>query len=349
MAKDNSSSEYLLNIERVEQSIIQALFKNGNVVIPDFGHLELKSLGDRRTVLFKSIKNNNLYAQLMSMLDENDSNDLSTVISNFLKEGKEVNLPQLGLFRPTKRENDDIHISFIPSLSLRNLLNEGKEKGKEIEAKVESVQKEVSDIQKDIAFPVVEDEMQKDGKISDKINVPENVTKPVAVEPNKNGDTEQKRKTYSPYVPKPQPKVGETIVPQDDGDKKTKTKSINNLFFFIIALIVIAVVVLTTIYSLSDKKADEHKGLTLPSESVSLPTLSEQHYGHPAFWIYIYMANTDKLSSPVNIPKNVSLVIPDLESEYGIDATDSVEIQKANSLADSVLKEKIITNKNNNK
>ena len=62
------------------------------------------------------------------------------------------------------------------------------------------------------------------------------------------------------------------------------------------------------------------------------------HYGHSAFWVYIYEENKDKLSSPINIPKNISLVIPDLQTEYDVDVTDSMEIQRANILVDIVLR-----------
>jgi len=82
------------------------------------------------------------------------------------------------------------------------------------------------------------------------------------------------------------------------------------------------------------------------SEFISLPALSEQHYGHPAFWVYIYEANLDKIASPANIPKNTSLVIPDLKSEYDIDVTDSKEIQRANILSDIILKKNSIERDN---
>jgi len=107
----------------------------------------------------------------------------------------------------------------------------------------------------------------------------------------------------------------------------------------IVAVIIIAVVIISAIYNQSNKKIDDQD--SLDKSSIDLPTLAGHHYGNTAFWIYIYEANSDKLDSPVNIPSDVSLIIPDLKSEYGVDITDSMEIKRARGLAEILLKKEI--------
>ena len=114
------------NVEVVELFIIETLLKKRKIVVPDFGYLELISLEDRFTVLFKSSDDNSSsYQQIMSeSVGENDINKLYSLISVPLKEGETVNLPQIGNFRPVKDEHGKIRVSFVPSIYLRKILKE---------------------------------------------------------------------------------------------------------------------------------------------------------------------------------------------------------------------------------
>ncbi|GHV30700.1 hypothetical protein FACS1894177_03740 [Bacteroidia bacterium] len=56
------------------------------------------------------------------------------------------------------------------------------------------------------------------------------------------------------------------------------------------------------------------------------------------FWVYIYEANRDKISSPVNIPTGTDLRLPDLWEDYKVDVMDSMEIKRAGILSDRMLK-----------
>lgn len=54
-------------------------------------------------------------------------------------------------------------------------------------------------------------------------------------------------------------------------------------------------------------------------------------YGNKRFWIYIYMANRTIIKNPDNIPIGTKLRLPPAQ-EYGINATDTLSLQRADSL-----------------
>ena len=342
MVRGNSMNEHT-NVEAVELFITESLLKGERVVIPDFGHLEIKSLGERRTVLYKSADSSDSFLRIMSAAGEKEkknTNALYTIISIPLKEEKTVNLPQIGVFRPAKRETGEIHVSFILSSYLRKLLNseEGKkEEVKETKGKTEKIP-DTHDSKNE-----KQETLKKDEIPESKTPVPETGGKSEPTVTVKNNDT--KRTTTPPFNKQKQPAnkgVNQSVVKKEENNipEKKRLKSISGILLSIVAVIVLILIVVSTIHSRNKEKSGEQVMITLPSESINLPTLAELHYGHPAFWIYIYEANLDKLNSPINISKNISLVIPDLKAEYDVDVTDSLEIQRANILADIVLKEK---------
>ncbi len=54
-------------------------------------------------------------------------------------------------------------------------------------------------------------------------------------------------------------------------------------------------------------------------------------YGNKRFWIYIYLANRSVIKDPNNVPLGSRLRLPSAQ-EYGINAADSLSVQKADSL-----------------
>ncbi len=64
---------------------------------------------------------------------------------------------------------------------------------------------------------------------------------------------------------------------------------------------------------------------------VFLTTLSLRHYGHKAFWVYIYEENKSIIKNPDQIPIGTEVVIPEA-SKYGINAKDSASIERAKAL-----------------
>ena len=65
---------------------------------------------------------------------------------------------------------------------------------------------------------------------------------------------------------------------------------------------------------------------------VFLTSLSLKHYGHKAFWVYIYMENKDIIKNPDNVPAGTVVKIPPTE-KYGIDIADTDAINKALDIA----------------
>lgn len=202
MTKDSSTSKYA-NIERVEMLIREALLKKGNIVIPDFGYLELINLVDRYAVLFKSA-NSKFYLQMVSAEEKDeDTNALYEVISNPLKDEKVVNLPKIGIFRPIIHENGKIHVLFTLSSSLRKLINEnqGKEGKNEIKIKKIEAKDKISGSQNSITIPVNKNESKK--KILDKIRLEESDEKSgMSGFKGNNNDRIFKQKSYLPYMSK---------------------------------------------------------------------------------------------------------------------------------------------------
>ena len=61
---------------------------------------------------------------------------------------------------------------------------------------------------------------------------------------------------------------------------------------------------------------------------VFLTNVSYRHYGHKAFWVYIYEENSHIIANPDNVPVGTVVVIPPAE-KYGIDATDTTAVNLA--------------------
>lgn len=68
---------------------------------------------------------------------------------------------------------------------------------------------------------------------------------------------------------------------------------------------------------------------------VFLTSMSLRHYGHKAFWVYIYEENKNIISNPDLIPVGTVVVIPPPE-KYGISPSDTVSINKALTIADEI-------------
>ncbi|MCL2651815.1 MAG: hypothetical protein FWD60_12455 [Candidatus Azobacteroides sp.] len=354
MAKSNSMLGNTNKEGSVELFILDALLRGGgNVVIPDIGHLELKTLGERRTVLFKSEDSNDSFLRIVPATgDEKEKRGMDALYNNVsipLKEGKIVNLPQVGVFTPRKRENGDTFISFMLSSSLRNLLNTEGETKKDVKD-----EEFASEIKETLNNQENKDEPKPDGIIIPKTDEVEKAgawkSERVSLLPNndksKDNNISSKIKHESSFSTR-RTQVVETV--QEEAGKKPRSRNISGILLALAIIIFIVIIVVAAIHSRHNKNIEEQMSLASSSEkigeSVDLTTLAEQHYGNSAFWIYIYEANMDKLSSPINVPQNVSLTIPDLKTEYNVDVTDSGAIKNANKLAAIILEKGKDTNK----
>jgi hypothetical protein len=148
--------------------------------------------------------------------------------------------------------------------------------------------------------------------------------------------------------------VGDLVVPQEG--KKRNVVGMRSLAIALVAIVVLVFIVWYFTSESTNKSndyasvsgnnkatlvTDQSLELTKSDESIDLPSLAEQKYGNRIFWIYIYEANRDKISSPVNIPAGIKLRIPNLLEDYKVDVTDSMEIKRAGILSDIILKQKI--------
>jgi nucleoid DNA-binding protein len=300
--------------ETLDTAIIDVLLKGENIEIPGFGYLELKDLPDRRTVLFKAFTSSNPFVQqhFSEESEENDNSVLYSNISHPLKEGNSVFLPKLGTFRPVEKEDGSIRISFTPSSSLRERLNNDT--------------KTTDDVSE---FPIQE-------------NIPnEVIEKPSDKVVGKKSYTEEEppvqSKVITPVTP-PTPKKDIDALFQEDAEEKVSNKRKSIVVWVLVSAIVIAaLVVLFIMYA--DNKKEQQPTLIYQSETLNLPDLANKYYGNSVFWVYIYDANKDKLTSPVNVPKGVELIIPDL-TDYSVDINDSLEIKRAVIRADVILNSK---------
>lgn len=66
--------------------------------------------------------------------------------------------------------------------------------------------------------------------------------------------------------------------------------------------------------------------------NIFLTTLSLRHYGHKAFWVYIYEENKHIIANPNNVEIGTVIVIPE-PRKYGINAQDTVAVNKALDIA----------------
>lgn len=72
-----------------------------------------------------------------------------------------------------------------------------------------------------------------------------------------------------------------------------------------------------------------------PGERLTI--IAERHYGHKAFWGYIYDENINRLPNPNNVPVGVEIIIPP-KQKYNIDASNPESIQKAKTHSEEILK-----------
>ena len=322
MTKNSPTGGYA-NVETVESYIIETLSKEGKVVIPDFGYLELRLIGDRHTAFFNSFddKDSSSLQTIHAGTDKENINNLHAFITTPLKEEKIVNLPRVGIFRPVRREDGKIRISFIPSSYLRKQLNQEKEVD------------EITGVEEVREIEEVEEVKELGGIDTDKsANVDENSFKDDTPQIHRSS-VSSRQKTHQ---------VDDSHVNHDHiSEKRRGSRNLSGSLLFIVAVVIVALfAVYIFLFSGSNKKIEDPVELIQPSEPIDLFSLAEQHYGHRAFWVYIYETNSDSskvkspLKSPINIPRNITLVIPDLKTEYQVDITDSLEIQRAMIKAD---------------
>ena len=340
--------------ENLETFIVDTLLKGQKIEIPDYGYLELRSLSGKSTVLFKAanLQNSSIQQPFYEWKGGDQESVFQEVISIPLKAGEVVSLPKLGTFRPIKQADGTFRLSFTMSSSLRKQLNgELVEEGAKSEASTSNFNAPEEKITPIVSFERTVIENNKLEVSSDLSPSPSpEVVSPKEITPIVLSEA-------SPIIPKERgpiisPKKELEILPREDKEDiefqdeiftRGKKKSPWRRFIFIIFF---CILIALSFYYLNEMREREEQQPNAsidhqPSQSLSLLDLAEQHYGNSVFWVYIYDANRSKLSSPLNIPKGVTLTIPDLsQSEYKVDVKDSLEIQRAKIKSENILKQK---------
>jgi hypothetical protein len=325
------------SIDILDTVIVEALLQEERVVLPELGYLELKSIAGRRTVLFKALKPADPVLQVFSDPEEKKASVLYKHISVPLLEGKVVLLPALGIFHPLKKEDGSLRVSFTPAASLRKQLN-GEEETAMLPAviakpaetkKPENAVESGTGKQEQAATAEPKEAEQ---KIEVVVAPVEKITLP------KEPAEMQKAAVKKPAVNSNIAPI-HTISPSAEApSKQTEGKNKNSLTGIIIAILLIVIAV-TGIFLFSTKEEEQPVADDPAVTSTNLPDLAYRSYGNAIFWVYIYEANRTKLTSPVNIPEGIELIVPDL-SQFHIDVTDSMEIRKARTLSDMILRQK---------
>jgi hypothetical protein len=364
MNKEKNFNMGHITIEALGASIVSLLLKEGKVVIPELGYLELKVFPDKRSVLFKATENAALFLDSEGLIQSSIYNNISVP----LKEGKSVTLPEVGIFRTMKNADDSFRVSFTISSALRNLLND-TEKSESGVIKPEAHATETL-VKADDKKPIVLSNISANEKQN--VGEEEKKEKREVVRPKRAvisvpEHTDNISKTDDLVVVKPKravisvPENTDNISKTDDlvVSKKEKKRNVTKMRNIIVTLAATVILIFIVWYFTSERKntgddyafvagnnkailtIDQSKESIRSDKSIDLPSLAERKYGNRIFWVYIYEANRDKISSPVNIPAGIELRIPNLWEDYKVDVTDSMEIKRAEMLSDSILKQKI--------
>jgi nucleoid DNA-binding protein len=338
-------------IDTLDIVIVNALLEGKNVVIPDFGYLELKLFPDnRRTVLFKVANPQELPRQISldGLEGEDHFSILLNCISKPLKEGKVVSMPSLGIFRPLRQGDGNFHVSFTPSSTLRKCLKEERKFEANVQTKKDLLSVNLPELPVNEA--IEKEFSQNEAEITPKLQLM--IEKPErddhSTESYKSRlfsklTTILKRKTDNIEKNNIENKNKKELGATHSSDEivEGKTKNIAGYLLVSVFSIALVVVVITIFFQ---KKADIPPLESGQGRSHNLVDAARKNYGNPIFWVYIYESNQDKLTSPVNIPDNVVLTIPDL-SEYNIDITDTLEVIRARIRAENILQKYIEKNK----
>jgi hypothetical protein len=352
MSKGHLNNEHATTMEGISSSIVALLLEEGKVIIPELGYLELKVFPDKRTVLFKATENTSLFLVSEGSIQSLIYNNVSVP----LREGQMVNLPEIGIFRPMKNADGSYRISYTISSALRKLLNDGVKKD-------EAEKPEIP------GMPVNEEDEKTlpSACETQRTEISEGKTDTKEETGSKTGDEDiGKREKVAVSIPRQDvttnrkalpnvrnaSKVGDVVVPQEE--KRSDGARMNKSIIAVAAIIVFIFVIWYLFQGGGNNKEDnraEESGSLIKSnewdnsaefaEPIDLPFLAEKNYGNRIFWVYIYEANRDKISSPVNIPAGTVLRIPNLWEDYKVDIMDSLEIKRAGVLSDIMLKQKV--------
>jgi hypothetical protein len=308
-------------METLSSSIVALFLEKGKVIIPEFGYLELKVFPDKCTVLFNETESLPVFVAS----EDSIASRIYANISVPLKKGQTVVVPEVGVFRPVKNVDGSYRISYTVSSTLRELLNGSVKKSKA-----------------DVGIPLLPAAETQNANVS---AGKREATKPEDEHKTEEKGGERRIERGATLVRKPDirsnrlnirntSKVGDVVIPQEE--KRNDAARVRGIVAVAVAIVLFFIVWL--LFPKGNNSNDERNDMPEVLESIDLPSLAEKKYGNRFFWVYIYVENKDKISSPVNIPLGTDLRIPDLREDYKVNIMDSMEIKKAIDLANKILK-----------
>lgn len=307
-------------IKIIEEELLKVLIRGEKVFLPDLGYIEVITLPDKKTVLFRNNKNwENSQQEISPDLIFNNLSDL-------IKKEKIVHLPLIGNFRLDifDRNFNNHRVSFIVSPALKNRLNgnsiilDSEEESKDHDVIIQNLQ--TNDVR---------------SEKSDILSTENCIESPIEIKSLKEISKEYSSKTEEKDNNIESKRIEKKRLLNSSNGKRVKLerKCFSYLFIFIPLLLVL---VFYLFWAFTTPKNTEEDISSSSNITYNLLELAEKHYGNTVFWIYIYDYNRDKIKSPLNIPVEVKIEIPDL-SIYGINVQDSSEIERAIILANTIL------------
>ncbi|MDR1737440.1 MAG: hypothetical protein LBR66_01280 [Candidatus Symbiothrix sp.] len=298
----------------LSNSIINLLVEGERIDIPNIGYLMVNITSNSRVVIFKAIPVAERSEKSVSPAKGSLAESLYNQISVPLQEGKSVALPEVGVFSVSKSTVGILYFSFSPSLALRRKMNQSA---------TDTVKSVVAD---------------------DTLSVTEATAVAPAPVVQTNTDTESATETDTPSTDE-----NETVATENLSDTETKhhhrhrkhrkrrrkltEQRVLNLVIFVLALILVWFIIK------SMTKKPTLIGWEPKEETLNLWELAKENYGNEVYWVDIYEANKDVLTSPINIPADISassLIIPLKDS---LDIVDTSNIVRAKNRGDKIISE----------
>ena len=316
---ESISQRNKITIKEAEESLNQTredlraeLSKGVYVSLPFLGRFEVKDIPGRRTVFFR---------YLPVPLKKEIPLSIYEIIAELLLAGESVSLPDIGLFQPGIDEKGNCtRVSFILSPTLRTALN----------TKVNDIPTETGSdtLQEEEGFEFPENS---ENKKEESDHFPP--IEPITAE-NAEGEITAKKEIRPEILRGSKCKIDKekikNIVPKD---------RIGRIGGILIFLLIIAFGMI--LYNWSDPsfpvQKEANKTLDPENSLHDILELAKNHYGHAAYWVYLYDTNKEILSSPFTPVKKTKLIFPDLKTDYDVDTGDSLEIVKANMIAEEIL------------
>lgn len=293
------------------EELVSRLIDGENVVLPGLGRLEVRIMPGRKTIIFRS--------DLQTLSGDEGLPPFYRAIIELLSNGKNVTLPSFGTFQPIFNQEAILsRVSFILSPALRSRINTpGSEKEEKSAHNPDPIEPSF--------IPAPTPAPAPDSSGAPLLSGTDEQAKAETVVPIRSYPVEQESA-------KPAPKNKRL-------KKKRETKSLGNIkkILFVLAFLLFVLLFILIKQQPHQPDIDLIHSSDVETSLHNLPDLSKEHYGHAAYWVYIYDFNQTQITNPLNPVRDQDLRYPDLQMDYNVDINDSLEIKRANMIAEELL------------